>query len=266
MTVLTGIRIYPVKSCAGIDVETSAVETRGLAHDRRYMLVDVNDRFVTQREHARMALIRVERDGSGMSLSAPGRGTLRIDDAERFQEQSRVRIWRGVSDAAVAPAHINDWFAGYMGFACRLVRMGAEHHRAVPHESAQFEDEVSFADGAPLLLVSVSSLRDLNGRLEKPARIEQFRPNLIVDDERPFAEDDWTRVRIGSAELDVAWPCARCVMITNDPTSGQADPDGEPLRTLRTFRRVGRGVMFGQNVIPRRLGRVSVGDRVEILA
>jgi uncharacterized protein YcbX len=266
MGAVTGLRVYPVKSCAGIDVETASVATRGLTNDRRYMLVDENDRFLTQRQHAKMALIRIELDESGLTLNAPAQEALRIADTERFEAQAQVRIWRGSTDAAVAPARVNDWFASYMGFACRLVRMEEDHHRVVPHESAQFDDEVSFADGAPLLLASLSSLRDLNGRLAKPARIQQFRPNLVVDGAPAFAEDAWERIRIGSAEFEVAWPCARCVMITIDPETGQADHDGEPLRTLKTFRRVGRGVMFGQNVIPRRLGRVSVGDRVEILS
>lgn len=265
MTVVAGIRIYPVKSFAGIDVETALVEPRGLARDRRYMLVDANDRFVTQRQHARMALIRIEVEAAGLILCAPGQAPLRVADADDFSDETRVRIWRGASDAAVAPPHINEWLSSYMGFPCRLVRMNDEHHRAVPNESAQFDDEVSFADGAPLLLASLDSLADLNTRLGKPVRIERFRPNLIVDGAPAFAEDAWRRIRVGAAELDVAWPCARCTMITIDPATAERDPEGEPLETLKTFRRMGSGVMFGQNLIPRRLGRISVGDRVELV-
>lgn len=263
MTVVTGIRVYPVKSCGGIDMETALVEPRGLARDRRYMLVDANNRFVTQRQHARMALIHVEIDAAGLILNAPGQAPLRIADAERFDDETRVRIWRGVCDAAIAPSHVNEWLSAYLGFACRLVRMNDEHHRAVPNETAQFEDEVSFADGAPLLLASLDSLTDLNARLAVPIRIERFRPNLIIEGAPAFAEDGWRRIRVGQAELDVAWPCARCTMITIDPATAELDPGGEPLETLKTFRRAGRGVLFGQNLIPRRLGRISVGDRVE---
>jgi MOSC domain-containing protein len=266
MTIVAGIRIYPVKSCGGIDVETALVEPRGLARDRRYMIVDANDRFVTQRQHARMALIRIEMDPTGLTLSAPGQSLLRVADGEVFGDETRVRIWRGACDAVVAPAHINAWLSGYLGFACRLVRMNDEHHRAVPNDAAQFEDEVSFADGAPLLLASLDSLDDLNTRLAKAVGIERFRPNVIIEGAPAFAEDSWQRIRIGSAELSVAWPCARCTMITIDPATAEPDPEGEPLATLKTFRRAGRGVMFGQNLIPRRFGRVSVGDRVEPLS
>jgi len=266
MTVVAGIRIYPVKSCRGIDAETAVVERRGLAHDRRHMLIDANDRFVTQRQHPQMALIGVTQDATGLTLTAPGAEPLRIAATQRFDACARVTIWRGGADAAIAPDDVNQWLTRHLGFDCRLVRMDAEHHRAVAHESAQSGDEVSFADGAPLLLASLASLRELNARLAKPVSITQFRPNLIIDDSAAFAEDAWQRIRIGGAELEVAWPCARCIMITIDPETGRADGDGEPLRTLRTFRQVGRGVMFGQNVIPRRLGPIAVGDRVEIVS
>jgi uncharacterized protein YcbX len=93
----------------------------------------------------------------------------------------------------------------------------------------------------------------------------RFRPNVVVTADKPFAEDEWRRIRIGGAEFEVAWACTRCVLTTIDPVTGVKGPDGEPLNTLRGFRRVSAGVIFGQNLIPRRLGRVQVGDRVRVL-
>ena len=95
--------------------------------------------------------------------------------------------------------------------------------------------------------------------------MQRFRPNVVVTAEEPFAEDQWQRIRIGDAEFEVSWSCARCVLPTVDPATGVKDPNGEPFKTLRSYRRVSGGVMFGQNLIPRRLGEIRVGDRVELL-
>ena len=82
--------------------------------------------------------------------------------------------------------------------------------------------------------------------------------------ESPFDEDGWGRIRVGEAEFDVAWQCSRCILTTVDPDTGVHDAAGEPLKTLRSFRRVNGPVMFGQNLIPRKLGEIRVGDAVEV--
>ncbi len=114
-------------------------------------------------------------------------------------------------------------------------------------------------------MISTASLEDLNARLERPVEMRRFRPNLVVTAHEPFAEDRWRRIRIGAAELAVAWPCKRCVLTTVDPETGRRDEGGEPLATLKTYRRVGGGILFGQNVIPRAPGRVAAGDAVEVI-
>ncbi len=151
-----------------------------------------------------------------------------------------------------------------MGFACGLVYLAEHQHRPVQHEAAAFDDEVSFADGAPVLLLSEASLDGLNGRLQSPVGIERFRPNLVVTAAAPHAEDEWETLSIGAARLDVAWPCSRCVMTTVDPATGEKDPANEPLHTLQQYRRRDRSVYFGQNLIPRALGKIAVGDECVI--
>ena len=49
MPTLTGLHIYPIKSCAGLSPERAKVTPWGLEWDRHWMVVDVNDAFVTQR-------------------------------------------------------------------------------------------------------------------------------------------------------------------------------------------------------------------------
>ena len=259
------IKIYPIKSCRGFSVPQAEVEARGLVGDRRYMLVDANGRFLTQREHPRMALIDVRGTHDGYRVEGPGQPPLTIPRVLATGAESEVRIWRDTVSATLAGEDINIWFSQYLGFACGLVYMADNQHRPVPNEAAEFDDEVSFADGAPILLISTGSLADLNGRLAAPVTMDRFRPNIVVEAPTPFVEDSWRSIAIGSAELAVAWQCSRCILPTIDPATGVAHPRQEPLETLRSYRRVGPKVMFGQNLIPRKHGAIRIGDAVRVI-
>lgn len=258
--------VYPIKSCRGIEVPSAELTPRGLAFDRRYMLVDSDGRFLTQRRHPKMALIEPQFVDGGFLVRAPGREPLEIPASidSQAHETCTVRVWADRVEATLAHAEINIWFSEYMGFACGLVYLAERQHRAIPNAAAAFDDEVSFADGAPLLLVSDASLADLNRRLPKPVGIERFRPNLVVTADNPHAEDEWCSIRIGTARLDVAWSCSRCVMVTVDHETGAKDSAGEPLQTLEGYRRRDRAVYFGQNLIPRELGTIIVGANLAI--
>jgi uncharacterized protein YcbX len=265
MPQVTGIHVYPIKSCRGVRLPFADVTERGLAHDRRYMLIDAKGRFLTQREQPRLARVDVELGADGFVVAAPGRPPLELPFEMPVRRECRVRIWRDTVDAALAGDAVNAWFSEYLGRPCGLVYMAAEHHRALSREEARFDDEVSFADGAPLLLISEASLEDLNSRLPRPVGMHRFRPNVVVTAERAFDEDGWRRIGIGEAELEVAWPCPRCIMTTIDRETGVKAEDGEPLKTLKRYRLAGRGAMFGQNLIPRRLGEIRVADEVRLI-
>lgn len=265
MLQVTAINLYPIKSCRGIAVDNAMVEARGLRGDRRFMLIDGNNRFVTQRQYPGMVNLSVTLGDSRMLVDAPDREPLIVDLRPGFRQNEQVGIWRGKVEASIAEDEVNAWFSDFMGFECRLAYMADNQHRAVPHPSAMFDDEVSFADGGPLMLLSEASLGDLNARLAVAVTMEHFRPNLVVTSAEPFAEDDWRRLRIGDVELELAWPCSRCLMITVDPQTATRDVGGEPFETLKTYRRREGRVMFGQNAIPRSFGEVRVGDVVEVL-
>ena len=262
---VTDISIYPIKSCRGISLPNAVVEQRGLACDRRFMLVDAKGRFVTQREQPRMASISVRQTGDGYLVEVPGQDALTLPRELESARDCQVRVQRDALDAHLAGPEINRWFTRFMGMDCGLAYMAEHHHRAVRHRSAHFDDEVSFADGAPLLLISEASLADLNARLAEAVSIRRFRPNLVVTADNAYDEDGWGRIRVGEAEFDVAWQCSRCILTTVDPDTGVRDERGEPLETLKTYRRVNGPVMFGQNLIPRKLGEIRVGNEVEIL-
>lgn len=259
------IRIYPIKSCAGISVDSASLESRGFAGDRRYMLVDDRGRFLTQREHAHMARVRVRAANGGWAVDAPGQATLKLPRSLSAGPRRAATVWGDKLELTEASSEANRWFSTALGMSCRLVNMTDRHLRRLKPGRGRDTDQVSLADGAPVLLTATASLDDLNERLPRAVGMLNFRPNLVATTTTAFEEDRWRRIRVGAAEFDVAWACTRCVVTTIDPETAQKDPGGEPIRTLKTFRRGPNGVMFGQNLVPRELATVSVGSAIDIL-
>jgi uncharacterized protein YcbX len=265
MTVrLTGIWIYPVKSLRGARHASAEVENCGLAGDRRWMLVDGNDRFYSQRELPQMSQIAARYDDDGLVLSTAGMAALRVP-VPRGGVPRRVTVWRDALPALDAGDAAADWLEQALGLRCRLMYQDNPAVRPVDAAYARPGDAVNLADGFPVLLASVESLGDLNRRLANKVEMLRFRPNLIVEGAAPWAEDGWRRLRIGSVVLRVAKPCDRCVMTTIDPATGERPDPEEPMRTLKTFRRDETGrVLFGQNLIPEVMGAVREGTEVQI--
>lgn len=262
---LASIHVYPLKSCAPLPLDSARVEARGLEHDRRWMVVDANGKFLTGRQHPRLTLIRADPAGEALRLRAPGMPELRLAPASE-RARLTVEIWGSRVAARVADTAADAWISTFLGAPTRFAYMDDECLRRVDPGYSQPDDIVSFADGYPLLLISQATLDLLNAKLAQPVPMLRFRPSLVIAGTAPHAEDGWKRVRIGGVEFDVAKPCIRCVFTTVDFERGAFDPSGEPLRTLLTYRRTPKGVSFGQNLIPRGVGTLRVGDAVEVLA
>ena len=261
---LAHINLFPIKSCAPLTPDHAVVERRGLRGDRRWMIVDAEGRFITARKHPRLVLIRAVFDADSLLLDAPGMPCLRLLP-ELGKAGSKVTVWSDEVVGASAEAGADAWISDYLGFAARFVFMADDCVRAVDPAYAKPGDQVSFADGFPLLLISQAALDDLNARLASPVPMLRFRPSVVVVNTTPHAEDGWRVIRIGDVAFDVVKPCVRCVLTTVDPASGEVDPDGEPLRTLITYRRGPKGVTFGQNLIPRSSGTIRIGDQISII-
>ena len=261
MITLSGLNIYPIKSCAGIMVPEWEVDLFGLRYDRRWMVVTPMGEFLTQREFPSLALVRVTIAVPHLRVNAPGVGELVTPLAPMGGRPIATRVWDDPL-RVVAPDHQADaWFSNYLGFEVVLAYMPDDVVREVDRDYAPEGGQTGFADAFPFLLIGESSLADLNARLATPLPMNRFRPNLVVSGSAPFAEDQWRRIRIGEIPMEVVKPCARCVVTTTDQATGKRAGD-EPLRTLATFRRRGNGVMFGQNVVHYASGRLVVGDPV----
>jgi uncharacterized protein len=255
------LHVYPVKSCAGIELGAARVERRGLEADRRWMIVGEDGRFVTQREEPRLCLVRTTLDGDRLVLSYEG-DTFELPRALAEGPRTTVEVWKSRVDA-IEHAPARAWISRATGIPARLVYMPDDVERAVSPTYAAPSDVVSFADGFPVLLASTGSLAELERRANQTLSMTRFRPNVVVACDEPFAEDGWKRLAIGEATFRAPKGCDRCVVTTVDPTTGVRGK--EPLRTLATFRKWDEAVWFAVNLVPDTLGTITVGDEVRVL-
>lgn len=264
---LTALNIYPVKSCRGIPLEEAVVGDTGLAHDRHWMLVRPNGRFVTQRELPRMALVGTAVERGGLALTAPGMPPISVARSADGAALA-VTVWKFTGSGIDCGEEVAQWCSRFLETPLRLVRFDPQ----LPREcSAQWTGSTraitEFADGFPILVISRASLDELNSRLAKSLPMERFRPNLVIDELAAFDEDRIHELRAADVTLRLVKPCTRCSITTTDQDAGVVD-GVEPLQTLKRYRHDPglQGVAFGQNaIIVSGIGaRLKVGQRFEV--
>ncbi len=267
---LSEINIYPIKSLSDVSLKSSVVEDRGFESDRRWMLTNEQNHFLTQRDFPKMAAINVKITNDGLRVSSGGE-TLEIAFEPETYETASVKIWSSRCLGRIYETRINKWFSDVLETNCRLVLMPEETRRRVNYFYAvRRDDVVSFADGYPYLLTGENSLTNLNSRLlDAPVPMNRFRPNLVVSDSGAFAEDEWKKIKIGACVFHVVKPCARCVTTTIDQSDG-IKTGVEPLKTLAAYRipkrSIKKKILFGQYLIAENAGAVlNVGDKIEVV-
>jgi len=258
---LSEINIYPIKSLAGIGLLSSEVEERGLKYDRRWVLVDEENKFFTQRDFPEMALIKVAVEQEGLKLQHKTKivEPLLIPFEFDHSKTDKVVIWDDTVKGNFYNTQIDSWFSEIIGIMCHLVKM-PETTKRVVDESYAKNKIVSFADGYPFLIIGQSSLDDLNSQMEIPLPMNRFRTNFVFTGGQPFEEDNWKKFKVGNVKFEAVKPCARCVITTTNQET--AERLHEPLLTLSKYRQVDNKVMFGMNVVCHSTGRVNLGDQI----
>ncbi|OZI48799.1 MOSC domain-containing protein [Bordetella genomosp. 4] len=283
---ILSLHIYPIKSCAAIDLSTSSIDRAGLLGDRRWMILTADDgQFMTQRQWPAMARIRPALTDTHLELQAPGQPVLRIPlDGSQLNDTVRdVVVWKDTVLAREESPDAAAWLSQALGVSCVLVKVDVQAQRpakadwvdrwreAHPEFAEDFAGDhvFGFADGFPLLIANQASLDDLNARLiakgQSPVPMDRFRPNIVIEGEwGAFDEDVTALVSIGDVRLALVKPCTRCPMPNIDQLTGERYE--EPGRTLATYRQLEIGVVFGQNAIVSAPegSRLNVGDEVEI--
>ncbi|MCQ4311641.1 MOSC domain-containing protein [Pseudomonas stutzeri] len=264
---LSSLYRFPLKSGSAELLDEGRCDELGLSGDRRWMVVEAaTGKFLTQRALPQMTLLHARWQGeTALLLSASGMDDLLVPVPDSASIARGVLVWREslqVPDAGDAAAA---WLTRMLDRPCRLVYLPANQGIQVDQDYARLGERTTFSDGFPFLLIGQASLDDLSARVGRLFDMRRFRPNLVISDAAPYAEDGWRRIRIGEIEFRVVKPCSRCIIPTIDPLNAERSPDREPLATLMSYRKGEGGVFFGQNLIAEGIGELKVGMPVEVL-
>jgi len=260
MLTISSLYIYPIKSLGGIPVTSAKLTDRGFEYDRRWMLVDENNQFITQREYPYMTLLQVELQEDGLLVSHKHTGDAITIPFQPAGDASTVTVWEDVCEGRYVDPAVDAWFSRMLSLPCRLVYMPETTQRKVDPNYAHGDEITSFSDAFPLLMIGQASLDDLNSRLSEPLTMERFRPNIVFTGGTPFQEDEMASFTIADIRFFGVKPCARCVITTVDLMTGEKGK--EPLKTLSGYRRRDNKIYFGQNLLYQSAGPISVGDEI----
>jgi hypothetical protein len=257
------LRVYPVKSLAGDDVESANVNAWGLDQDRRWGLVNDAGAKVTAREHNQLlGLTALALSETAVQISSRTGDTVEVD--MRGGGDIVAVDHSGQGTAIVARGEINGWISERVGLPVRLVWQPDPTRRPIPSDDGGEPGEVvSLADSAPLLLVSQSSMQQLDewtGSDVPALDPVRFRPNVLIDGAEPFAEEAWSGVTIGDVRFRTTMICDRCVMTTIEPSTLVRGK--EPIRSLAAHRKRDGKTWFGIRLTPLGPGRIHVGDSI----
>jgi uncharacterized protein len=260
---LSEIYIYPVKSLAGIRVQKAFAGGHGLQYDRRWMITHDDYTFITQREIPSMSLVGTQIGNEGIIIfdrRNPSESiTLPFDvTGERIE----AIVWEDHVRAVHYNRLADEWISDLLKSSCRFIYMPDDAGRHVPEAYSVNNENVSFADAFPYLILGEASVNDLNSRLDDPVPMNRFRPNLVFSGGLPYEEDKWSEFTVDEAVFKVMKPCGRCIITTiNQDTAEQGK---EPLRTLASYRTMNNKVMFGMNVLALQHGSIQEGSVIYI--
>ncbi|MFC4211265.1 MOSC domain-containing protein [Pedobacter lithocola] len=261
---LSAIYIYPIKSLGGIKLEESIIEDRGLKYDRRWVLIDSEGVFISQRKYPQLSLLQVNIIDDTVVVTHKENSQHQISFLieQQIGDSISVTIWDDLTNGIEVAEHVSTWFSNYLNMAVKLVKMPELAHRTVDKKYATNNEIVSFADGYPCLIIGQSALDNLNSKLKDPIKMDRFRPNFVITGGEPHIEDSFKDFTIGEVSFSAVKPCARCVLITVDQQT--AIKSAEPLKTLSSYRTWNHKIMFGQNLLHQGSDIIRVGMELKI--
>ena len=264
---ITRLFIYPIKSLGGIAVDSSNVTDRGLENDRRWMIVDKDNNFLTIRQYPKMTRLHLDVHADGLFINAIDQSSsLKVKFGSELEKIEDVTIWNATVKAKAYGNETNQWLSEILGGHCKLVYMPDHSSRPVDttsgyHPAGKF---TSFADAYPFLLLSEESMNDLNRRLISPMSMLRFRPNIVFSGGNPYDEDSINDFEINGVNFTGLENCARCGIPNVDPATGILGNDKEPLKTLSKYRMNNKNIQFGRNVVHSNTGKIHVGDTLNL--
>lgn len=257
------INIYPIKSMQGLSVDSAQIDLTGLKYDRIAMLTKPDGTFITARTHPILLSFKVEIDDQKITIKLSNEHSITAYFSEFETHKNPTQVWNSNFSSYVAPEQVNQFLSAFLNESVQLRWIGKTSDRMVNNLT---DVPLSFADGAPYLLLNQASFNYLQEKCPEKLLISQFRGNLIVDNAEPFIEDEWLEIKIGDVLFEVISPCIRCMMTTIDPITQHISEKNEPLKTLSQFRQDENGkIHFGMTLFARNQGTIRINDPITVI-
>lgn len=265
MIQVSQLNVYPIKSLGGVSLPSVNITDRGFEYDRRWMLVDANNNFLTQREFEAMALLQVSIEKAGLKVfhKLNKNDFISIPFEPKTNQRVATNIWGVPCQPLLVSGEADKWFSEKLQTDCRLVYMDDDTHVMVNEKYNINNSLTSLSDGFPILMVSEASLDDLNSKAGEVLPMNRFRPNLVISGVSAFEEDSMKEFAINGITFYGVKPSARCVMTAINQST--AEKGKEPLKTLAAYRSLNNKIYFGENVIAGSTGSIHIGDEIIIL-
>lgn len=246
------LSVYPIKSCGAFNIPRDQrwkVTAKGLAWDREWCLVHEGTNVaLSQKKYPRMTLLRPTLDLSRQKLivscdvdDSADCVEIDLDEASTIPtlmetcQQNTFKLQKSKVCGDTIPiqvytsAKINGFFSRTLDVPCCLARYPRDttHARNVsirrpkgdvavgpPLKQAQHQPQLMLSNESPILIVSSSSIDELNKHIRENAKQREsvytpstvsastFRANIVVAQEdgmgvkSPYAEDNWTSLTI----------------------------------------------------------------------
>lgn len=245
----------------GIELKEAQLCDYGLRYDRQWMLVDENNQFLSQRKLPHMAQFKTSITGSKLIVSHLNE-SIELDLTQISNADCEVTIWGDTVKASLESDTVNTWFSQQLMQPCKLVKLAKDQQRKVDSNYAKNNENVGFADGFPLLVLSYESINLLNSKLSESININRFRPNIIINGLAAHEEDNIKAIQIGNITIQLAKPCSRCVIPSIDQTTGEKNKGVLP--ALVKYRKKDNQVFFGMNGLHQSLGKLKQNAPVTI--
>ncbi|KAI8086372.1 MOSC N-terminal beta barrel domain-containing protein [Halteromyces radiatus] len=190
---VSGIRIYPVKSCHSVQLEESEVGNLGLVNDRRFLFIEeATNRFITQRKYASMALVRPLVDMVQKTLTLTSHDdeqpplVLPLYPDTKLMQQRTVKLWKDTLTAYDMGDAAGEWLETFF-------RRHRSHDVTNNHNP---DDPVDLEQPIPRLrLVTLEDPQQEGSHYSRPAH------QALPGTHSPFT--DWSPVSFGfEASLD----------------------------------------------------------------
>lgn len=236
--------VYPIKSLKGIALKSAVLSSRGIEYDRRWMLVDQYNRFITQREIPGLVLFDIQFGPDGLIVQHPAKSeACLIPFKLKFTDFVTTKVWNDECIGGSASEPVNAYFSSALNQQVNLIFHPETGKRSVSNHGSS---SIAFSDSNQYMILGENSLALLNSKLLESLPMNRFRPNIVFSGGEPHDEDTWKEIRIGTTRFEVVKPCARCQVTTIDQESGAVGV--EPLKTFATYRKFDRKILFGQHL------------------